>query len=76
MSSAVLLKYGDDLVGRCMAAYWQDKQALIDDRCRMAAVFEVISQEVRTWAPDKGQARICYLAINEVADRLIRDTQP
>jgi hypothetical protein len=59
-----------------MAAYWQDKQALIDDRCRMAAVFEVISQEVRTWAPDKGQARICYLAINEVADRLIRDTQP
>ncbi len=69
-------KYGADLLGRCMAAYWQDRQALIDDRCRMAAVAEVIAQEVRTWAPDKGQARICYLAINEVADRLNRDTQP
>jgi hypothetical protein len=33
-----------------------------------------ISQRIRTWAPDEGQARICFLAINEVADRLIRET--
>jgi hypothetical protein len=47
---------------------------LIDDRCRMRAVVEVIADEVRRWAPDKGQAKICHLAINEVADRLLRDT--
>lgn len=68
------IKFGIDLVGRCMAAYWQDREALIDGHSRMQAVIKVIADEVRTWAPDPGQARICYLAINEVADRLIRDS--
>lgn len=68
------IKFGNDLMGRCLAAYWTDRQALIDDRCRMRAVVEVIAEEVRRWAPDKGQAKICHLAINEVADRLLRDT--
>jgi hypothetical protein len=68
------IKFGNDLIGRCLAAYWTDRQALIDDRCRMRAVVEVIADEVRRWAPDKGQAKICHLAINEVADRLLRDT--
>jgi hypothetical protein len=57
-----------------MAAYWQDREALIDGRSRMQAVMIVIAEEVRTWAPSPGQARICHLAINEVADRLIRDS--
>jgi hypothetical protein len=46
----------------------------IDDRRRMKEVIREISDVIRTWAPDPGQARICYLAINEVADRLIRET--
>ena len=72
--SPVEIKYGTDLVGCCMAAYWHDREALIDGHSRMQAVMTVIAEEVRTWAPDPGQARICYLAINEVADRLIRDS--
>lgn len=42
-------------------------------KLRMIAVLELLSQEIRSWAPDQGQARICYLAINEVADRLLRE---
>jgi len=68
------IKFGTDLSGRCLAAYWQDRNALIDDHSRMRAVIEVLSDEIRKWAPDEGQARICHLAINEVADRLLRDT--
>lgn len=41
---------------------------------RMVAVLELLAAEIRGWAPDPGQARICYLAINEVADRLIRES--
>jgi hypothetical protein len=40
----------------------------------MVAVLDVLAAEIRSWAPDQGQARICYLAINEVADRLIRES--
>ena len=68
------IKFGNDLTGRCLAAYWTDRQALIDARSRMRAVVEVLADEVRRWAPDPGQAKICHLAINEVADRLLRDT--
>lgn len=54
--------------------YWSLGEYSIDDRRRMRAVVHEISQRIRTWAPDEGQARICFLAINEVADRLIRET--
>jgi hypothetical protein len=40
----------------------------------MQGVIQLLADEVRAWAPDKGQAKICHLAINEVADRLLRDT--
>lgn len=53
--------------------YWDLGEYAIDDRRRMKAVVMEVSQIIRTWAPDEGQARICYLAINEVADRLIRE---
>jgi hypothetical protein len=68
------IKFGNDLSGRCLTAYWKDRVALIDDHSRMRAVIEVLADEIRKWAPDEGQARICHLAINEVADRLLRDT--
>lgn len=53
--------------------YWSLGEYSIDDRRRMKAVVFQLSQTIRSWAPDEGQARICYLAINEVADRLIRE---
>lgn len=68
------IKFGNDLTGRCLAAYWHDRNALIDDHSRMRAVAEVLAEEIRQWAPPKEQAKICFLAINEVADRLLRDT--
>jgi len=45
----------------------------IDDPRRMKAVVLELSKRIRTWAPDKGQARICHLAINEISDRLERE---
>jgi hypothetical protein len=53
--------------------YWSLGEYSIDDRRRMKAVIHELSQTIRSWAPDEGQARICYLAINEVADRLVRE---
>lgn len=66
----------DDLLTRCLNEYWDDKHttATLRSRSRMRGVVQLLAEEVRSWAPDKGQARICYLAINEVADRLLRDT--
>jgi hypothetical protein len=49
--------------------------AVLRSRSRMQGVIQLLANEVRTWAPDEGQARICYLAINEVADRLLRDSE-
>ena len=41
----------------------------------MHAVVHRLSEKIRTWAPDPGQAKICHLAINEVADRLLREME-
>jgi hypothetical protein len=45
------------------------------DQERMTAVLAVVSEEVRHWAPAVEQARICNLAINEVADRMLRECE-
>ena len=55
--------------------YWSLGEYSIDDRRRMKAVVYELANTIRSWAPDPGQARICYLAINEVADRLIREVE-
>jgi hypothetical protein len=55
--------------------YWSLGEYSIDDKRRMKTVIKEIVKRVRTWAPDPGQARICYLAINEVADRLEREIE-
>lgn len=65
------MKLIDNLTG----LYWSLGEYAIDDRRRMKAVLMELATEIRTWAPDEGQARICFLAINEVADRLVRETQ-
>ncbi len=61
------------LLNELTELYWGLGEYSIDDKRRMKAVIYEISQRIRTWAPDEGQARICFLAINEVADRLIRE---
>lgn len=55
--------------------YWSLGEYSIDDRRRMKAVVHELAGVIRTWAPDPGQARICYLAINEIADRLLREIE-
>jgi hypothetical protein len=55
--------------------YWALGEYGIDDPRRMKAVVFELSERIRSWAPDPGQAKICHLAINEVADRLLRDCQ-
>jgi hypothetical protein len=54
--------------------YWSLGEYSIDDKRRMKAVLIEVAKQIRTWAPDPGQAKICHLAINEVADRLIRES--
>jgi hypothetical protein len=63
------------LIDNLIELYWSLGEYSIDDKRRMKAVMLELASEIRTWAPDEGQARICYLAINEVADRIVRETQ-
>ena len=62
-----------NLLDQCTELYWSFGEYGIDDRRRMKAVLYQLAADIRTWAPDEGQARICFLAINEVADRIIRE---
>jgi hypothetical protein len=63
------------LIDNLIELYWSLGEYSIDGKRRMKAVMLELASEIRTWAPDEGQARICYLAINEVADRIVRETQ-
>ena len=62
-----------NLLDKATELYWSFGEYGIDDRRRMKAVLYELATEIRTWAPDEGRARICFLAINEVADRIIRE---
>jgi hypothetical protein len=62
------------LVARCLTAYWGSDDLTIDAVARMQAVLALVSEEVRTWAPAKEQARICHTMVHEIADRLLRDS--
>lgn len=59
-------------LGKLVDLYWAADDQGITDQRRMQAVVLEISQLLKTWAPDEGQARICNLAINETADKLAR----
>jgi hypothetical protein len=65
-----------NLLDELTELYWSLGEYSIDDRRRMKAVIYELAAQIRSWAPDEGQARICYLAINEIADRLIRESNP
>lgn len=62
------------LLTECLNLYWELEEYSIDDKRRMQAVIKALSDEIRTWAPPEGQASICARAINEVSDRLLRDS--
>jgi hypothetical protein len=53
--------------------YWSMDDYCLNDPRRMAIVIHKIAMIIRTWAPDPGQAKICHMAINEIADRLMRE---
>ena len=64
-----------NLLDQLTELYWSLGAYSIDDRRRTKAVVHEISRTIRSWAPPEDQARICYLAINEVADRLLKEIE-
>lgn len=64
-----------NLTQSCLKVYWELGEYSIDDTRRMQAVLKELAGIIRTWAPTQEQARICHMAINEVADRLIREVE-
>lgn len=62
-----------NLLDKSTELYWSFAEYGIDDRRRMKAVLYEVAAEIRTWAPRKEEAKICFLAINEVADRILRE---
>ena len=60
-----------DLLQQCVDEYWHHNDATLDASSRMSAVFRLIAANIKCWAPSKSDAKITYLAINEVADRLL-----
>jgi hypothetical protein len=63
-----------NLTEECLKVYWELGEYSIDDTRRMKAVIKLLSGRIRTWAPTVEQARICHMAVNEVADRMLRDS--
>ena len=62
-----------NLLENCLSVQNSLGEYGIDEKRRMKEVIREIANTIRSWAPDAGQARICHLAINEVADRMIRE---
>lgn len=68
----------EDLLTKMLDAFWclENNSKTMTSKYRMVTVAKLLADEIRSWAPDPGQAKICHLAINETADRLIRETTP
>lgn len=64
-----------NLLETLLELYWSLGEYSIDDKRRMKEVVREISSTIRTWAPPEEQARICHMAINEIADRLMREVE-
>jgi len=61
------------LIKQLTELYWALGEYSIDDERRMKAVVREVAQVIRAWAPPESRRRICHLAINEVADRLLTE---
>jgi hypothetical protein len=66
-----------NLLEKVLDAYWsaENNHLTISSKLRMRPVFRAIAEEIRTWAPPETQARICWLMTNEIADRLISESE-
>jgi hypothetical protein len=64
-----------NLLETLLELYWSLGEYSIDDKRRMKEVVREIASTIRTWAPPEEQARICHMAINEIADRLMREVE-
>lgn len=64
-----------NLLETLLELYWSLGEYSIDDKRRMKEVVREIAHTIRTWAPPEEQARICHMAINEIADRLMREVE-
>lgn len=73
--SSAALNTKEDLLMRMLDAFWavKNNSLTMTSKQRMITVLELLSEEIRGWAPDKEQTRICHLAVTEVADRLLRE---
>ena len=67
----------DDLLVEMLDSFWclKNNSMTMTSKYRMVSVAQLLANKIRTWAPPKEQARICHLAINEVADRLLREAR-
>lgn len=63
----------ETLISRCLDAYWDREFGCrgISSNYRMAKVFSIISEEIRSWAPSESSSRMNVQTINEIADRLL-----
>ena len=57
---------------RMLDAFWclTNNSMTITSPDRMREVLRLVASEVETWAPSKSEAKICHLAVVEIAQRL------
>ena len=57
---------------RMLDAFWcfPNNSMTITSSDRMRAVLRLLANEIETWAPSYTDAKICHLAVTEVAQRL------
>jgi hypothetical protein len=57
---------------RMLDAFWclTNNSMTITSPDRMREVLRLVANEVEAWAPPKSEAKICHLAVVEIAQRL------
>lgn len=60
---------------RMLDAFWclTNNSMTITSPDRMREVLRMVANEIETWAPSQSEAKICHLAVKEVAERLRKE---
>lgn len=68
----MILETSETLAMRMLDAFWclRNNSMIITSPDRMRAVLRLLADEIETWAPSASDAKICHLAVCEVAQRL------
>ena len=68
----VVIDSMETLTLRMLDAFWclRNNSMVITSPDRMRAVLRLLADEIETWAPPASEAKICNLAVCEVAQRL------